>query len=1049
MKKSLLFILMCLMAVAVSAQTRLLKGTVFDSDGEPLPGATVTVVGNNNLATLSDLNGRFSLSIPTNSKLIGVSFLGFKKQSINIDGKNDIKITLEPDQHQLTEQVVIGYGSQKRSDLTGSITTIDVEDLQLAPVKSFDEALAGRVAGVQVVSSEGQPGSAIDVVIRGGNSITGNVSPLYVIDGFPIEDPNGEQANPINALDPNDIESMTVLKDASATAIYGARAANGVVIINTKRGSEGKTTITYNGYYGWQSSNKRLDVLDPYEFVKLQNEIDPVKTKELYLTKKVDGGPSELIPIDYYKNIKGINWENQVMQTAPIKSHYLSMAGGSKQTKFNASLSFLDQEGIIINSGFERGQGRIGFDHDFNSKLKISANVSYSRVFRYGTPVSTSGYNSELNLLFSVWAYRPIPLLNSSVDLVEVPNDPEIEQGAEFRYNPIITTKNELRENTEESLVANGYLEYTLLKGLKLKASGGYTRRWTQSDIFNNSLSRSGNPSTNSRVNGGQAYTNTTVWLNENTMTYDLKIDENQSLNVLAGMTAQASDYRYFAGYAKELPNEGLGIYGLDEGIPTTIGASGTGWRLFSYLARANYNLKSKYLLTASYRSDGSSRFGDNHKWSNFYSGAFAWRANTEDFLKDLKWLSNAKLRASWGMTGNNNLGNFSYQAQYATPINAGYMFGNTFTTGSYPYNMGNSDMVWETTRQTDAGIDLGFFKQRLTMTLDLYRKNTSDLLLDAKLPPSSGYGSQYLNIGKVRNEGLELTVTGVIVENKRFRWASTFNISFNKNKVIALGDGERSRLTSQYWGDDWRLIPGYIARVGEPVAQFYGHIADGVYQLDEFELVGGNYILKDEITTNGEARASVQPGDAKYKDLNGDLKIDEHDRTVIGNPQPIHTGGFNNKFVYRDFDLNVFFQWSYGNDIYNANRLMLETGYKYNTNQYASYANRWSPDNQSSDIPAAKGSTLKTYSTRIVEDGSYLRLKTVSIGYTLPRKLLRPLGVSSVRVYATAQNLYTWTNYSGYDPEVSVRRSALTPGFDYSAYPRAKTLTLGTSITF
>ena len=1048
MKKSLFFILMCLMTVMVGAQTRQLTGTVVDTNGEALIGTNVSVVGSN-IVTLTDLDGKFSLNIPNNAKLIGVSFIGYKKKSVNVDGRTDIKIELEEDSHELNEHVVIGYGTQRKSDLTGSVSTVDMEDLILAPVKSFDEALAGRVAGVQVVSSEGQPGSSIDVVIRGGNSITGDTSPLYVIDGFPIENPNGEQANPINAIDPNDIESMTILKDASATAIYGARAANGVVIINTKRGSSGKTTVTYNGYYGWQSSNKRLDVLSPYEFVKLQNEIDPVKTAEMYLNKKNSDGTTEVLPLDYYKTVKGINWEDQVMQTAPIHSHHLSLNGGNDKTKFNASLSYLDQEGIIINSGFRRGQGRVGFDHQVNSRMKLSTNVSYARVFRYGTPVSSSGYNAELNLLFSVWAYRPISLVNSNVDLIEVPNDPEIEQAAEFRYNPIITTQNELRENTEESLTANGYLEYLLLKGLKLKVSGGYTRRWTQNDVFNNSLSRSGNPSTNSQVNGGVANTNTTTWLNENTLTYDLKIDKDQSINVLAGMTLQESNYRYIASYMKLLPNEGLGVSGLDEGTYSALYATSTGWSLASFLGRVNYNLKSKYLVTASFRSDGSSRFAKQNRWSNFASGAVAWRANTEDFLKDVKWLSNLKLRASWGMTGNNNLGNFSYLPQLSTPVNAGYMYGGSYTTGAYPSNMGNEDLVWETTKQTDLGVDFGFFKQRLTMTVDLYRKNTSDLLLNAKLPPSTGYTSQYLNIGKVRNEGLELTLTGVIVENKKFRWASTFNIAFNKNKVLALGDGEHSRQTSQYWGDDWKLIPGYIARVGEPVAQFYGHVWDGIYQYDDFELVGGKYILKDNVPSNGQERAKVQPGHVKYKDLNGDLVIDDNDRTAIGNPQPIHTGGFTNKFQYRDFDLNVFFQWSYGNDIYNANRLMLETGYKFNTNQYASYADRWSPDNQSSLIPVSRGSLYKTYSTRIVEDGSYLRLKTVTVGYTLPRKLLRQLGISNLRVYATAQNLFTWTDYSGYDPEVSVRRSALTPGFDYSAYPRAKTLTIGTNITF
>lgn len=1047
-KKTILMFLLLLSGIAVNAQHRI-TGTVKDAQGEPIVGANVLERGVKTNGTITDINGNFVISTTLKNSILTFSFIGYESKAISVGTKTKIEIILEENSQMLDDVVVVGYGTQKRSDLTGSVASVSMKDMMKAPVKSFDEALAGRIAGVQVVSSEGQPGASIDVVIRGGNSVTQDNSPLYVIDGFPVENPGNESVNPINAIDPADIESIDILKDASATAIYGARAANGVVIIQTKQGSEGKTTISYNGYYGWQSSTKRLDVLDPYEFVKLQNEIDPVKTKTLYLDKVNSDGTKETVPLDYYKNIEGINWEEQIMRTAPMQNHHLSLLGGTKLSKYNASFSYLNQKGIIINSGFTRGQARLGYEREINKRMKVNFNVSYARVKRYGTPVSTSNYNNELNLLFSVWAYRPISLINSDVNLLEVPNDPEIEQTADFRYNPIITTQNELRETTEESLVANAFLEYMIVENLKLKVSGGYTRRFSQSDTFNNSLSRSGNETTNNRVNGGQGYTNTTTWLNENTLNYNLRINKNQTINLLGGMTLQGSKYRSFAAYSKLLPNENLGVSGLDEGTPMSVNATSTEWALVSFLGRANYNIKSKYLFTASFRSDGSSRFAPGHKWGHFASGAFAWRINTEKFLKDWKFLSNAKLRLSWGMTGNNNVGNFSYYAGYSTPVNAGYMFNNQFVTGSYPSSMGNSDLTWETTHQYDAGLDLGFFKQRLTLTIDWYRKNTKDLLLNASLPTSTGYSSQFQNIGSVRNEGLEISLGAVIFDTKDFKWNSSFNISFNKNKVLELADNEYSLLTAQRWGDDWQLIPGYIARLGGPVAAFYGHIWDGVYQYDDFDKVGDKYILKDNITSNGEPRASVQPGDIKYRDLNGDRVVDDNDKTVIGNPLPVHIGGFNNNFYFRGFDLNVFLQWSYGNDIYNANKLMLESGYKYNTNQYASYANRWSPENQNSNIPAAKGSSLKTYSTRIVEDGSYLRLKTVSLGYTLPVSLTQKWGISLFRIYASAQNIYTWTGYSGYDPEVSIRRTALTPRFDYSAYPKAMTITLGTNITF
>lgn len=1024
------------------------SGKVVDVQGEPLAGVSVVVKGTQT-GTPTNFEGSYTITVPSEKSVLRFSYLGFVSTEVLVGNQQHTKVVvLREDAINLDEHVVIGYGSMRKSDLTGAVGVVDVSDLQQAPVKSFDEALAGRIAGVQVVSAEGKPGSSIDVIIRGGNSVTQSNSPLYVIDGFPIEDPGNEDANPINSIDPEDIASLTILKDASATAIYGARAANGVVVITTKRGSDGKTIIKYNGYYGWQQSNKRLDVLSPYEYVRLQQEMNPASTETYYLMKDTPDGPVN-VGLDYYRDMQGINWEDQVMRTAPINNQHISLSGGNKTSQYNASLSYLNQEGIIVHSGYKRLQGRLGLDHQANKRLKISLNTSYSNADSYGTQTSSSNYNNELNLLFSVWAYRPISFINSNISLIELPQDPEVEPAADFRYNPIITTENELRENRYVNFSANGYLEYAILDNLKFKLSGGYTSYKSENDSFNNSLSRFGNPSTNNKVNGGRTYSSSDTWLNENTLTYDMKFNDDHVLNALAGFSLQENKNDRFGAYAKLLPNEVLGISGLDEGTPNSIVSSSSDWRLVSFLARANYTFKSKYLFTASYRRDGSSRFAKGHKWGDFVSGAFAWRLGSEEFIKQFEFISDAKVRLSWGITGNNNVGNYSYMPGYTTPLNGGYSPGGDYNNGSYPNVMGNPDLKWETTEQADFGVDLGFFKQRLRFSLDLYRKNTRDLLLNASLPPSTGYASQFENIGKVRNEGIELSITGVPVESKNFRWVSTFNIGFNRNRVLELAQNEYSLQSAVGWGDDWKTISAYIARVGQPVAAIYGHIWDGVYQVADFDKVGSVYVLKDNVPSNGMPRESIQPGHIKYRDLNGDKVIDDNDRTVIGNPLPVHTGGFTNKFAYKGFDLNIFFQWSYGNDVYNANRVMLESGYKYNTNQFASYANRWSFDNQTSDIPVPKGSMYKTYSTRTVEDASYLRLKTVSLGYNLPKKITRKASMEAVRVYVSAQNLYTWTSYSGYDPEVSVRRSALTPGFDYSAYPRAKTATVGLNITF
>jgi len=1043
-----LILLMCI-SMASLAQVRTVTGAVTDVKGDPLVGVTVHIKGTKTMVN-SNSNGGFSIKVPQGSQTLAFSYIGYEPTEVVVGQTANLKIVLKESTSQLNDVVVVGYGTVKRKDLTGAVGSVNVADLQKAPVRSFDEALAGRIAGVQVVSSEGGPGGTMDIVIRGGNSITGNNSPLYVIDGFPMEDVNNtvlNAANPLSTIDPADIESIDVLKDASGTAIYGARGANGVIVVTTKRGKVGAPAISYNTYFGLQNNNKRMNLLNPYEFVKLQYELDPITTTEAYL-KRVTPIETSILPLDYYKGIKGIDWEDQIMRTAPMQNHHLSLTGGTEKTKYSASLSYFDQEGIIIYSGFKRLQGKLTLDQEVNNKLKVGLSTNYSNVKRFGTPPSQSAYQNQINLLYSVWSYRPITTLNSTVDLTEVPNDPEIDQSAsEFRFNPILTTQNELREDIGDTFTANAYGEYKLATGLKLKVTGGITKGATQTNSFNNSLSRYGNPSTNNKVNGSINMFNSTTWLNENTLMYNKRINADHSFDVLGGFTMQGGKSQVFGALAKLLPNEGLGLSGLDEGTPLSITSSTSNYTMASFLGRANYNFKSRYLFTASFRADGSSRFIDN-KWGYFPSGAFAWKISSEPFMKKVKFISSAKLRTSYGYTGNNNVGNFSAYASYISPLNSGYTFGNQMFNGAYSSSMGNPGLRWEKTEQMDLGLDVSMFNERVSIETDIYRKNTSDLLLDASLPGSTGYLRQFNNIGKVRNEGVEFTLNATPIRTKDFKWLASFNISFNRNKVLELAQNELSLLTSQYWGDDWALIPGYIAKLNKPVAQFYGYIFDGVYQYEDFnQLSATSYVLKENITANGETRNNVQPGDVKYKDLNGDLVIDNNDRTVIGNPLPIHTGGFSNNFTYKNFDLNVFFQWSYGNDVYNANRLMLETGPRYNVNQFASYADRWSPANQDSNIPGIKGTTMSAYSTRIVEDGSFLRLKTVQLSYSLPADLMKSIKIKSAKVYVAAQNILTWSNYSGYDPEVSVRRTALTPGFDYSAYPRAFTATIGLNV--
>jgi TonB-linked SusC/RagA family outer membrane protein len=1045
-----LLLLMCI-STASWAQERTVTGVVSDLQGGPLVGVIVQIKGSKT-TTATSSKGDFSIKVPAGAQTLVFRYIGFEDREVVVNQNTTVKVTLRESVSQLNDVVVIGYGTATRKDLTGSVGTVSMADLNKAPVKSFDEALAGRVAGVQVISSEGQPGAPIEINIRGNNSITQSNYPLIVIDGFPMEDPNNAVVNPLNTLDPNEIESIDILKDASATAIYGARGANGVVMVTTKRGKLGAPVITYNGYFGLQQNNKRMKLLNPYEFVKLQNEIDPVRTKTLYFKEGRN--------LESYRNLDGINWEDEVTRVAPMQNHYLSLAGGSQKTKYTVSLSHVGQDGIIINSGFKRTQGKISIDQEVSNKLKVGANVTYADLKRYGAPTSTGNYSNELNMLFSVWAFRPVAV-DPNLNLIDEPFDPEVEQGSNSTFNPVMTAKNELRENFSTSFTANGYLEYTIIKELKFKSTASYSRGIRRDDVFNGPFSRSATIG-NYGINGSQTHFNSNNWQNANTLTYAKRLNKSHYFDVMAGWSLESNSNAAFGANGILIPNESLGLSGIDEGDPLSINSVTSKSSMASFISRANYKLLDRYVFTATFRADGSSRFLGDNKWAYFPSAGFAWQINNEPFAKDIKYLSNAKLRTSWGKTGNNGVPNFGAYSSMGyvntdptNPFNSnpGYMFGNTYYKGVMYTGLGNSELKWETTDQYNVGLDLGFFKERFTLGLDLYHKKTYDLLLNAVMPPVSGYSRNIKNIGSTQNRGMEITLGITPIENKDFSWNASFNIAFNRNKILGLSENQLMIATAQNWGDDWKNIPGYVAKIGSPIAEFYGLIYDGVYGYDDFIRVGNTYTLKENVQAHGGARANVQPGDIKYRDLDGDLQITENDKTVIGSPYAKHTGGFNNNFNYKGFDLNVFFQWSYGNDIINANRIMFESSYKYGYNQFATYADRWTPENTSSNIPgvaAGRGGSLKAYSTRTIEDGSFLRLKTVSLGYKVPVDLLkRTKVIKSARVYVSAQNLYTWTNYSGYDPEVSVRNSALTPGFDYSAYPRARTITFGINSTF
>jgi TonB-dependent starch-binding outer membrane protein SusC len=1060
MKKSIQSILfMALLAfVSISAfGQKNIVGTVIDEKGETLPGVNVIIKGSAK-GTATDFNGKFGITVNSTSDILVFSYIGYISRELKVDAAKAMQVVLKEESKTLNEVMVVGYQDVRKKDLTGSVAKANLGDMLKAPVASFDQALAGRVAGVNVSSGEGTPGGTMNIVIRGNNSITQGNGPLYVIDGFPVED-----ATVGSSINPNDIESIDVLKDASATAIYGARGANGVIIITTRKGVVGAPKVTYDGSYGVQRATRKIPMMDAYEFVRLQSEIyTPTEIAGDYGYFRTYEGKT--YTLDDYRNATQFNWQDLILQDAPQQSHNISFTGGTSDVRYNASASYYDQDGVVIGSNYNRIQGRLGTTIR-HKKVNISLSTNYSKTTSLGSSPSQSSFSGMNNLFYSVWGYRPVTQPGVDINsLLDSANDPGVETLNDYRFNPILSLNNEYRNRGVSYNQYNGFVEYEFIKGLKLKVSGGYTVDSRRNETFNNSKTRYGSPISNDHVNATLETSERKTWLNENILTFQRYFKKIHSFNAMVGMTMQGSTSDFYSMKTINIPNESLGMAGMGQGTPSQISSLIADWSMLSYLGRINYNYKSRYYLTASFRADGSSKFPKQNRFGYFPSTSLAWNFMEEDFMNPLSTvLNNGKLRVSWGRTGNNRVGEYDYFAQllisqtgkgnytgttdYITGI---YPFNNVVSTvGTFPSNLPNKDLKWETTGQTNAGIDLTFLNDRVNFTFDWYNKITSDLLLQATLPFSSGFGSAMKNIGSVQNQGVEFTLNTTNIKTKKFSWTTNFNISFNKNKVLELTENQLTMLSNGYF-DQQFTASNYIAKIGYPIGMMYGYIYEGTYKVDQFDYDGAKYTLKAGIPRY-TSENNTQPGYPLYTDLNKDGVIDSNDQTIIGRGDPIHIGGFTNNFDYAGFDLSIFFQWSYGANLLNANRYMFEGyGKKKDLNQYATFADRWTFDNQDSNIPVVSSSSSNgLFSTRVIEDGSYLRLKTLSLGYSLPAKLLKKLKISKLRTYVTAQNLFTFSNYSGYDPEVSIRNSALTPGLDFSSYPRAASINVGINAGF
>lgn len=1049
------------LSLQLDAQNITVTGRVIDESGTPLIAVTVFEDGNTSNGTMTDIDGNYSLNVSSAKASIVFSCLGFAEVKETVGLRKTINVTLAEEKLSIdaAEVVSVGYGSVARRDLTGSVSKVDMGDIMKAPVVNFDQALTGKVAGVVVTTSDGALGSEANITIRGNNSLTQSSSPLYIIDGFPTE---SSMATSLNSAD---IESIDILKDASATAIYGARGANGVIVITTKQGTEGKPKVNFSSSWTVSHIANKAELMNGFEFVELQNEIYTLTGNTNAYTKPSPEdealGIKEYSLEVYRDKSRWNDWQDEIYRTSLSQNYNISLSGGSKEAgnRYNASFSVVDQDGIIVKSNFQRYQGKINFTQKLGKKVNVDLIANYSRAVTNGvTPTNAQQSSSATGwLIYSVWGYRPVKPMskwNEEGDMVDEMLDADVANSNDYRFNPAMTVRNEYRKTIVDYLNATAGLTWNIIDDLKLKITGGYTLNKRRREEFNGTQTYTGYPGSPSGkgINGGIYWNDKRTWLNENTLTYTKRFNRKHNFQFLLGFTMQGETFDYKGTSVTQMTTESLGLNGLHTGSYQTVTPWQYDWTMMSGFFRVNYNFKYKYYLTASFRADGSSKFPKHNRWGYFPSTALSWNINREDWLKDVTWVSNAKLRASWGQTGNNRTTTpYDYYSQIETlPGNMNsfdYVFNGQIVSGYYPSNMSNEKLKWETTDQWNVGLDFSVFESRIKLTADWYLKNTRDLLLQATIPASSGYTSAMLNIGSMQNQGFELTLDLVPVQKRNFTWNMNFNIAMNRNKVTALTNDQYSLMRSVSWDQQFNSQYPYITQVGKPSGMMYGFIYEGTYKPDEFN---NGTALKDGIpymTSIGQDK--VRPGDPKYRDINHDGIIDDNDRTVIGCGQPLHTGGFGNTFNFYGFDLNIFFSWSYGNDVINANRLFFENGTKAQTNQLKSYVNRWTEKNPTSDIPRVQANGMYVYSSRVVEDASFLRLRNVTLGYTLPRTALRKMHFDTMRVYISGENLWTLTGYSGPDPEVSTRNSVLTPGFDWSAYPRAMGVTAGLSFTF
>lgn len=1021
MKTTFYRIILCsvFLICASAAQAQItVSGTVSDKIG-PLPGASVLVKSTTN-GVQTDFDGNYTLTDVAEDAVLVFSYIGYQEVEIAVNGKTTIEVILQENAQALDEVVVVGYGTQKRSDVTGAVSSISSESLQQAPVTNPVQALAGKATGVNVTSNSGRPGGSTNVRIRGSNSINASNGPLYVVDGV-------IGAGPINYLNPNDIESMEVLKDASATAIYGARGANGVIIITTKRGGKEGGQVTYSSFISIGELAKKLDVLNAKEF--LQVEMNAYNNAEKYDPQGWANG-RYTNPMEYRNNSKlfdsngqplyDTNWQDEAMRTAVTKSHNLSFTSGNEKNSFGVFLNHADQEGILLESYLKRYSGRFVMDSQIKDWLKVSGGITFNHTEENRVDGSVGGL-TPLRMVIETLPIIPVTYQDGSWGTnADYPNM----EGGE---NPVNLLKNRKNIHKTQTVLGDVSATVDLAEGLKLKTSLGVNIQNFQENWYSGKDLRQLSADYN-----GEAWvqnTRTNYWQFENYLTYTKEFNEIHAITAMAGIGWQQYDYFRSRAGTRGFTDDFYQWNNLGVGENPITPESGTyQWAMNSYFARVNYSLLDKYLFTVTGRLDGSSKFGQDQKRAFFPSAAFAWKISEEDFLKDSQVLSNLKFRTSYGETGNSEIG--VYQSLASMSSNTAILGGER-ASGVGIGSLSNPNLKWEKTAQFDVGLEFGLFRNRINLETDFYYKKTTDMLLDAPVPTTSGYASIYTNIGSMENKGLEVSLETRNIETENFQWTSTFNISINKNEILALGEAN-----DDIFPGPWFLSNTNVLRVGESVGSFYGLVREGVWSSNEAEQA---------------AQYGLMPGDIKHQDVNGDGQLNDADRVIIGNGYADGFGSLFNTFTYKNIDLTVDLQFMYGNDILNLTKHSGEdrTGL---ANSYSTVLNGWTPENQNTMIAQNRpvGSYYtSTVDSRMVENGSFLRGRNLILGYNFTTDILDKLNLKQLRVYASLQNFFLITDYTGYDPEVATYGNAFSQGITFFDYPKPRTYTLGLTLSF